>query len=544
MEISQNSKEKKQFPIKNFFIMGPDIEESYKASGIDLKSLPNCNIYICKNESELSKTITEINKEIKQIKDEKNTIVNLIINGHGNKNGRVNIGKLISPQILFDKIKYQGPFIVNVFACHIGKNIRESNDVMMNQAKFNLRENQLMIFHAGNKKTLITNGSINISEIIKHQFFYPSIFNSEGEIQLPLPETLKIISKEIKTFSPFSIFKKAIKEEKVLDKKDIFLDIIEEQRKILRFYQQCINHEDVRKEISKDLEALDKVEYNSVTHNKKIDEHLGELFILAVNREKYNYAKYLIEELKVDVSTTLKDGTTPLYIACYENNPRVVKFLIKEIEKIEEEKENYINKTNDEGLTPLYISCYNNNLEIVKFLVENGAEINQAYNGITPLYTYCQRGDFEIVKLLIENNADVNYCFLAQNPNNKDEKIPVSPLMQTIWKWGCCDKSKDQEKYDKIIDLLINSTNSKEFNKEEFLENIHRYFKVFNVDQHKYDGKIKEIMNKIKGKNIDDKIPDSEKIVETIKKSDPNPIVNTTSISTLEDKKNLAALSN
>jgi ankyrin repeat protein len=66
----------------------------------------------------------------------------------------------------------------------------------------------------------------------------------------------------------------------------------------------------------------------------------------------------------------VRDGSTPLYIACQENKLSVVKYLLSKTANIE--------ATFKSGFTSMYIAAQKGHLEIVKCLLENGARVNAA----------------------------------------------------------------------------------------------------------------------------------------------------------------------
>lgn len=88
-------------------------------------------------------------------------------------------------------------------------------------------------------------------------------------------------------------------------------------------------------------------------------------------------------------------GYSALYIACENNNHKIVDFLLKNGAL------NLINKTAINGKTPLYIACQNNCLESVEILLKNGANINQKCHNISPLEI---AGHQNIIKILMGNN--------------------------------------------------------------------------------------------------------------------------------------------
>jgi ankyrin repeat protein len=101
---------------------------------------------------------------------------------------------------------------------------------------------------------------------------------------------------------------------------------------------------------------------------------------VAFNKKQYKCAEYIITkfyEEKIDLNYENYDGYTPLYVACAENQTKIVKLLLK-----------YSANPNILSLwgeSPLHVVCKNGNLDIVKMLVEYGANINTLYDGKTPM---------------------------------------------------------------------------------------------------------------------------------------------------------------
>lgn len=95
-----------------------------------------------------------------------------------------------------------------------------------------------------------------------------------------------------------------------------------------------------------------------------------------------------------EVSNSNKDGST---LGC-------VKFLIEDC-KLD------INQTDKEGCTALYMACYKCNYEIAKYLLENGADPSILWtNGSTPLHICAERDFLEILQLLCAKRADLVFA--------------------------------------------------------------------------------------------------------------------------------------
>ena len=91
-------------------------------------------------------------------------------------------------------------------------------------------------------------------------------------------------------------------------------------------------------------------------------------------------------------------GFTPLILACYKGNEKIVSFLI--------EKKVDINYVSDEG-TALMAAVVKGNIELVKLFIKNNANLNLTNsNGTTALMYAVQFNNYEIAKLLIDNKAN------------------------------------------------------------------------------------------------------------------------------------------
>ncbi len=126
---------------------------------------------------------------------------------------------------------------------------------------------------------------------------------------------------------------------------------------------------------------------------------------------------------------------SPLVIAVSKNSFELVKLLLKHGARIDEEGTN--------GITPLRLACYMDNSKMVEFLLQNNANPNykSKKSGRTNLGVAVARNYEDIVKLLISNGADVLPVLVNQAPRIRpdlleilfkvDTKIP--PHIYTLW---------------------------------------------------------------------------------------------------------------
>lgn len=107
-------------------------------------------------------------------------------------------------------------------------------------------------------------------------------------------------------------------------------------------------------------------------------------------------ALYLIDNDTISVAD--ERGFTPLILAAYHDQEKVIDFLLEKEVEIDNEKQTQ---------TALQGSCYKGYSSIAKKLLEAGAHPNyKDLNGMTALHYAVQFGHTSIVKELIKHNAD------------------------------------------------------------------------------------------------------------------------------------------
>lgn len=141
-------------------------------------------------------------------------------------------------------------------------------------------------------------------------------------------------------------------------------------------------------------------------------------------------------ELRKDIVSRLKDGCSPLFIACKSGYHNIVKYLLDVCSADIEQKGLYeaLEDHHVHSASPIWVAAVTGNLEIVRMLIEHGANVNSLSDtGSTPLRSVCflckdndglksnddedELGLFEtvsesdiymdIVRILVENGADV-----------------------------------------------------------------------------------------------------------------------------------------
>ena len=146
---------------------------------------------------------------------------------------------------------------------------------------------------------------------------------------------------------------------------------------------------------------------------------------------------------KIQINQPLKNGATPLFIACENGHLDIVRVLL-------ESNAIQINQPKKNGATPLFIACENGHLDVVKSLIheinkktiwysKNTQELmNQpCWNNRSPMQIACQNNHFDIVKYSIEQGLpsrgivnDSNEMellwFQTLNNTNKNELLTLA----------------------------------------------------------------------------------------------------------------------
>jgi ankyrin repeat protein len=122
-------------------------------------------------------------------------------------------------------------------------------------------------------------------------------------------------------------------------------------------------------------------------------------------------ALQLIGENTELVKAYSNDGWTPLHLACFFGQPRVVEALIEKGAAVR------ARSTNPMQNTPLHAAAAGRSKDAVRALLEHGADVNaRQEGGWTALHAASQNGDVEMVRLLIAGGADVK--IRADNQQN------------------------------------------------------------------------------------------------------------------------------
>ena len=103
----------------------------------------------------------------------------------------------------------------------------------------------------------------------------------------------------------------------------------------------------------------------------------------------------------VDIEQENKFGSTALLLACLEEHPRIVAFLMQQ--KVRVDTQSTV------GMSPMHAACNWGSAEITRLLLTvqpNLAHIAYPLNGDTPLHIACRKGHFEVIECLLTGGAN------------------------------------------------------------------------------------------------------------------------------------------
>jgi len=137
------------------------------------------------------------------------------------------------------------------------------------------------------------------------------------------------------------------------------------------------------------------------------------------------------KKVKKDIVSRIKEGCSPLFIACMKGNVEIVEYLIKECGANVEQKGVYEVQEDRTShyVTPLWCAAVSGQLDVVKCLVKYGANVNvSSDSGSTPVRSACFMTYINIVSFLIEKGADI----LKPNQNGG------TPLINSVHSKALC----------------------------------------------------------------------------------------------------------
>tara|TARA_B100000459_G_scaffold76497_1_gene42545 strand:- start:100 stop:3240 length:3141 start_codon:yes stop_codon:yes gene_type:complete len=102
-------------------------------------------------------------------------------------------------------------------------------------------------------------------------------------------------------------------------------------------------------------------------------------------------------KLEIDA---LRDGATPLYLACLEGHVDSARLLLDNGAEVDRTNPGH------DSSTPLDAACWKNHVDVVQLLLDRGAEIDRdANSGRTPLVIACEHGHVGAARILLDRGA-------------------------------------------------------------------------------------------------------------------------------------------
>lgn len=126
----------------------------------------------------------------------------------------------------------------------------------------------------------------------------------------------------------------------------------------------------------------------------------------------------LLIERGVDINKPGQHSWTPLHMAAWGGQYRILKILIKNGAMVDSTLTHTSTKP---GWTPLHLAVRKNRIRCAKLLLTNGASVDSTENGVTyPLQIAVLNGSVKMAALLLDHGANINLRF-----NRKDEFLKL-----------------------------------------------------------------------------------------------------------------------
>ena len=155
------------------------------------------------------------------------------------------------------------------------------------------------------------------------------------------------------------------------------------------------------------------------THHQQLFSDLyNEVRVVAPSAQLSYALRSRLEKVKKcdrrGVVSRLKEGCSPLFIACKKGNVEIVEYLISVCSADVEQRGQY--EVSDDRsvhtVTPLWCAAVAGKYRVVDLLVRHGADVNSMSDtGSTPVRSACFMTHLDIVRLLVSHSADI------QKPN-------------------------------------------------------------------------------------------------------------------------------
>jgi len=184
----------------------------------------------------------------------------------------------------------------------------------------------------------------------------------------------------------------------------------------------------------------------NLNHNRKSDGATP--LLLACRKNAIECVRHLLTDEMLLLHLSIKNGRSPLFIACFYGHTELVRMLV-EYSKAQTEpvacthplaKWTIYNQCDFKMYSPLYVAAQNGYSEIVEMLVLNGADFNHTdRRGRTALWIASLRGYIDVVRVLLS---------LRDIEVDRRDRSGVTPL------WAACQKGADE-----VVQLLLNPPN-------------------------------------------------------------------------------------
>ena len=152
---------------------------------------------------------------------------------------------------------------------------------------------------------------------------------------------------------------------------------------------------------------------------------------IAAFRGHYNIVKLMVDEYNANLNCEDIDGDTPLTVACYEEKPEVIKYLL--------ERGAQVNKPGVRGDSPLHIAVSNCNNSVVSELIRRGALVDALnMDNETPLHIATRQNSLAILESLcwratqlngLSNYGNTPFRNLLENLSNSGVKLGMAACL-------------------------------------------------------------------------------------------------------------------
>ena len=150
-----------------------------------------------------------------------------------------------------------------------------------------------------------------------------------------------------------------------------------------------------------------------------VDINGNPMLFLAIKDNSVKVIDLLLNDKKIDVDLSTKNGETPLMMASIQGNLPLVETLVLKNKAM----------VDHIGWTPLHYACAKGHLDVAQFLIANGAIVDAMSAGnTTPLMMAVQSGNEQLVKLLLDKGAD-----LQIRNNNGLSAIDIADIYDKPW---------------------------------------------------------------------------------------------------------------